>query len=147
MGREGKTKMQNNPYSNYQQQSVMTMTGGEMLVKLYDEVIRQMNIAKRSIADKDIAATNLSLQKCQRIINYLDNTLDDRYSVSASLSSLYEFFIRQLVEANIKKDDALLDDIIPMIAELRDTFVQAEKLSRMGQQPAVQPSGLVGAVG
>lgn len=147
MGREGKTKMQNNPYSNYQQQSVMTMTGGEMLVKLYDEVIRQMNIAKRSIADKDIAATNLSLQKCQRIINYLDNTLDDRYSVSASLSSLYEFFIRQLVEANIKKDDALLDDIIPMIAELRDTFVQAEKLSRMGQQPAVQPSGFVGAVG
>ena len=28
-----------NPYQKYQQQSVMTMTQGEMLTKLYDEVI------------------------------------------------------------------------------------------------------------
>lgn len=122
-----------NPYDNYRQQSVMTMTGGEMLVKLYDETLRQMNSAKRSMAENDLAASNLSLQKCQRILNYLDNTLDKRYPVSTSLSSLYDFFIRQTVAANIRKDSTLLDDIMPMIAELRDTFVQAEKLSRMGQ--------------
>ena len=32
-----------NPYQKYQQQSVMTMTPGEMLLKLYDEVITQLN--------------------------------------------------------------------------------------------------------
>ena len=35
-----------NPYQQYQRQSVMTMTQGEMLTKLYDEVIKQMSGAK-----------------------------------------------------------------------------------------------------
>lgn len=136
----------NNPYDNYKQQSVMTMTRGEMLVKLYDEVIRQLNSACRSIQEKDIAATNQSLQKCQMILNYLDNTLDKKYEVSASLSSLYDFFIRQIVSANMRKEASLLVEILPMITELRDTFVQAEKLSRMGQtRPAT--GNMVSAVG
>lgn len=133
--------MYSNPYDNYKQQSVMTMTGGEMLVKLYDETIKQMNSARRSIETNDIAATNLSLQKCQRILNYLNSTLDKKYPVSESLASLYDFFLRQTVTANIRKDTALLDEMVPMISELRDTFVQAEKLSRMGQQRAIPERG------
>lgn len=140
--------MNNNPYDSYKQQSVMTMTHGEMLVRLYDEVIKQMNSAKRSIGDKDASATNQSLQKCQRILNYLDNTLDKKYEVSASLSSLYDFFIQQTLAANVRKDASLLEDLIPMIVDLRDTFVQAEKLSRMStQRPMTQTNSFVGAVG
>ena len=32
-----------NPYQKYQQQSVMTMTQGEMLTKLYNEIIKQFS--------------------------------------------------------------------------------------------------------
>lgn len=137
-----------NPYDNYKQQAVMTMTPGEMLVKLYDGAIRQMNSARRSITEKDINAANTALQKAQNIFNYLDNTLDRRYEVSEPLSSLYEFFITQVVAANVRKDVKPLDDIIPLVSELRDTYVQAEKLSRISQQHAVAPQGnLIGAVG
>lgn len=136
----------NASYENYKQQSVMTMTHGEMLVKLYDEVIRQLGSAIRSIEEKDIAATNKSLQKVQSILRYLDATLDMQYDVSGSLAALYEFFIHQTITANVSKETALLTDIIPMVQDLRDAFTQAEKLSRMGQRTAASPN-LMSAVG
>ena len=36
-----------NAYQKYQQQSVTTMTQGEMLIKLFDETIKQLNAVKR----------------------------------------------------------------------------------------------------
>ena len=42
-----------NPYQKYQQQSVMTMTPGEMLLKLYDEVITQLNAVRQFNVEKD----------------------------------------------------------------------------------------------
>lgn len=140
--------MYNNSYNTYKQQSVMTMTSGEMLVKLYDEVIKQMNSAIHSIGSNDTVSANLSLQKCQKILNYLDNTLDRKYPISQQLSSLYDFFIRQIVDANVRKEAKALEETLPLVIELRDTFVQAEKLSRISsqQRPSAAAGGMLGAV-
>ena len=117
-----------NPYQQYQRQSVMTMTQGEMLTKLYDEVIKQMSGAKICLTEKDLSGVNNALQKAQRI--YLKSTLDFKYEISGNLDALYDFFIERIVQANLKKDAAMLDEIIPMIEDLRDTFVQADRNAR-----------------
>lgn len=122
--------MAQNPYQKYQQQSVMTMTPGEMLLKLYDEVITQLTAAKQFNEEKDIQRANAAFQKAQKILRYLDQTLDPQYEISASLSALYDYFIRRLVDANLHKDNAPIDEVLPMIAELRDTFYQADKATR-----------------
>jgi len=119
-----------NPYQQYQRQSVMTMTQGEMLTKLYDEVIKQMSGAKICLTEKDLSAVNNALQKAQRILFYLKSTLDFKYEISGNLDALYDFFIERIVQANLKKDAAMLDEIIPMIEDLRDTFVQADRNAR-----------------
>lgn len=119
-----------NPYQRYQQQSVMTMTPGEMLLKLYDEVITQLTAVRQFNEEKDYEKSNASLKKAQRIIRYLDQTLDPQYEISGSLSALYDYFIRRLVEANLHKDNGPIDEVLPMVAELRDTFAQADKASR-----------------
>lgn len=119
-----------NPYQQYQRQSVMTMTQGEMLTKLYDEVIKQMSGAKICLTEKDLSAVNNALQKAQRILFYLKSTLDFKYEISGNLDALYDFFIERTVQANLKKDAAILDEIIPMIEDLRDTFVQADRNAR-----------------
>ena len=108
-----------NPYQKYQQQSVMTMTPGEMLTRLFDE-------------QKDYAQANDALQRAQRILRHLDATLDRQYEVSHGLSALYDYFIRRTVEANIRKEDAPIDEILPMVIELRDSFIQADRLARHG---------------
>ena len=104
-----------NPYQQYQRQSVMTMTQGEMLTKLYDEVIKQMSGAKICLTEKDLSGVNNALQKAQRILFYLKSTLDFKYEISGNLDALYDFFIERIVQANLKKDAAMLDEIIPMI--------------------------------
>lgn len=122
--------MVQNPYQKYQQQSVMTMTPGEMLLKLYDEVITQLSAARQFNDEKDIARANAAFQKAQRILRYLDQTLDPQYEISANLSALYDYFIRRLVEANTRKSNEPVDEVLPMIEELRETFYQADKASR-----------------
>ena len=119
-----------NPYQQYQRQSVMTMTQGEMLTKLYDEVIKQMSGAKICLTEKDLSGVNNALQKAQRILFYLKSTLDFKYEISGNLDALYDFFIERTVQANLKKDAAMLDEIIPMIEDLRATFVQADRNAR-----------------
>ena len=119
-----------NPYQQYQRQSVMTMTQGEMLTKLYDEVIKQMSGAKICLTEKDLSGVNNALQKAQRILFYLKSTLDFKYEISGNLDALYDFFIERTVQANLKKDAAMLEEIIPMIEDLRDTFVQADRNAR-----------------
>lgn len=122
--------MAQNPYQKYQQQSVMTMTPGEMLMRLYNEVITQLSAAKQFNEEKDYQKANAAFQKAQKILRYLDQTLDPQYEISASLSALYDYFIRRLVDANLHKDNAPIDEVLPMITDLRDTFMQADKATR-----------------
>ena len=129
-----------NPYQKYQQQSVMTMTPGEMLLKLYDEVITQLNAVRQFNVEKDYQGANASLKKAQRIITYLNQTLDFQYEISGSLSALYDYFLRRLVDANVHKDNPLLDEVLSMITELRETFAQADKNSRSGASGAPAPA-------
>ena len=121
-----------NPYQKYQQQSVMTMTPGEMLTRLFDELIKQLSAFKEFNRQRDYSGANTALQKAQRILRHLNNTLDFQYEVSNGLSALYDYFFRRTLEANLHKDDAPIDEILPMIVELRDSFIQADKLARHG---------------
>lgn len=128
--------MARNPYESYKKQSIMTMTPGDMLITLYDEILKECTAGKIAIAKKNYTEVNRALQKVQRILNHLKTTLDFKYEISESLSSLYDYFIRQVMEANIKKDAALLDEVMPMIKDLRDTYSEADKRSRSGAAKA-----------
>ncbi len=122
--------MNTSAYAQYKQQSIVTLTPGEMIVKLYDEAIKRCNFSVKYIEDNDFEAANLSLKKAQDIIFYLKSALNTGYEVSQNLSQLYDYAKAQLVEANIKKDAAPIHNVIPMLKELREAFEEAEKATR-----------------
>lgn len=125
--------MNHNPYQAYKQQSVMTMTAGEMLTAVYDGLLKELTVAKSAFASKDWSAVNQRLQKSQRILHYLSNSLDRQYEVSGQLDALYDYFLHVVVQANIKKDPAQLDTVITMVGELRDTYIQADRKLRAAE--------------
>lgn len=127
--------MPRNPYESYKKQSIMTMTPGDMLLTLYDEILKQGETAKVAMERKEYGEVNRALQKAQRILNHLKATLDFKYDIAKNLDALYDYFIQQIVCANIKKDPSLLDEILPMIKDLRDTYCEADKRSRSGGTP------------
>ena len=122
--------MTNNPYETYKQQSVMTMTPGQILIAVYDELIKQLNIAILSFENKDMMEINRSLQKSQRIINELRATLNYDYEISKNLEDIYNFLNRAIMNANIKKDPSDLKDVLEIATGLRDAFSTAEKSTR-----------------
>lgn len=120
-----------NGYSEYKKQSLQTLTPMEIVVKLYDEAEKQMNLAIIAIGDKNYAGANKSLQKTQDIVNALRSVLDMKIPMSKDLDALYDFFNRQLVSANVKKDVKMIQELIPMFADLRDAFAQVAAMPRV----------------
>jgi len=119
-----------NAYSSYKKQSITTMTPIEIVVKLYDECERQMSRAVHFIAQKDYAGANAALMKSIEIVGALRSVLDMNIEMSKSLDSLYEYFTRELIEANLKKDALKVKNLIPMMGELRDAFSQISKMPK-----------------
>ena len=125
--------VKHNPYQAYQQQAVMTMTPGDMLTALYDGLLKQLNLAQAGFASRDYAAVNRSLQKAQLILPHLQGSLNFQYEISNSLNALYEYFDHVTVQANVKKEPGGLDEVIQMIGDLRETYIQAAKQTRTAE--------------
>lgn len=123
----------NNPYQAYQQNSVTQSTPGELTLMLYNGCLKFLNQAKKGIETKDIELKNTNIQKAQNILRELMVTLDMSIAVSASLAALYEYMIRNLVEANIQNDVSKVDEVIGYTTEFRDTWKQVIQLNRQKQ--------------
>lgn len=138
-----------NPYMQYKQQSVMTMTHGEMLTRLYEGAIKFLNLAIREFekdkrTSEDVISANKSLRRAQDIVKYLQDTLNKKYEVSSSLKRLYEFFDRQIMRSLIDGDSKPIREIVPLIEDLKNTFAQADKMARMERTTAGSPLTLQG---
>lgn len=116
-------------YQQYKEQSINTMTQGELLMLLYDELVKRITRSELALQKEDYPLFEASVQRCVDILNYLDDTLDDQYPVSAELHKLYEFFCYELGRIKIGRNMQGLSRIKPMLIDLRDTFREAEKTS------------------
>lgn len=122
-----------NPYQSYQQNSVTTASPGELTLMLYNGCLKFINQAKKAIADKNIEAKNTNIQKAQNIIRELMVTLNMDLEVSKNMMSLYDYMNRQLIEANLKSDIAILDEVEGLVTEFRDTWKEVIQVNRQKQ--------------
>ena len=123
-----------NPYQQYKEQSISTLAPGELLVKLFDESIKQMNLAKMAIQNNpDLSVANDCLNKALTIIYTLTTSLDMRFPIANDLRNMYIFIVKQIHTANMKKDVDVIEETLPLIKDLRDSFDQADKINRKNQ--------------
>ena len=108
-------------YQQYKQQSVGSMTSGELLLLLYDELVKRATMASIALDKGEFPAFEAAVERCIDIVNYLDETLDRQYPISQDLGRMYEYFTHQL--GRIKQE---LEKLRPMLAEMRDAFHTAE---------------------
>lgn len=122
-----------NPYGQYKQNSIMTASPQELTLMLYNGALKFIGQGKIYIEQKDIPKANESIMRSQDIIQELNITLDMDYEVSTGLRSLYTYILDKLVDANISKDVKHLDEATEMVTELRDTWKEAMRLSKIGK--------------
>jgi flagellar secretion chaperone FliS len=123
----------NNPYQSYQQNSINTASPGELTLMLYNGCLKFIRLAKTAIAEKNIEVKNTNLLKAQKIVQELMVTLNLDHEVSKNLMPLYDYLNRRLIEANIKSDSAILDEVEEFITEFRDTWKQVIQINRQKQ--------------
>jgi flagellar secretion chaperone FliS len=123
----------NNPYNSYQQNSVNTASPGELTLMLYNGCLKFINLAKNAIRHKDIETKNMNILKAQKIIQELMVTLNMDLEVSRNMMSLYEYINHRLIEANIKNDELILQEVENLVMDFRDTWKQVIQLNRQRQ--------------
>ncbi|MCI9352411.1 MAG: flagellar protein FliS [Lawsonibacter sp.] len=123
-------------YQQYKQQSINSMTPGELLMLLYDEAVKRSTLASIALDKQDWSTFEGAMDRCIDIVNYLDETLDRQYPISHDLSRMYEYFTYQMGRIKIGRNKAELERLRPMLADMRDAFRAAEKNSSAQEKRA-----------
>ena len=116
-------------YQQYKQQSINSMTPGELLLLLYDELVKRSTLASIAWDKQDWPTIEAALDRCTDMVNYLDETLDRQYPISRDLSRMYDYFTYELGRVKIGRNKKELERLRPMLADMRDTFRAAERNS------------------
>jgi flagellar protein FliS len=110
----------------YYQTQVQSQSPLELVVMLYDGAIRFLNVAADGTRRQDLKAKREGMSRALAIISELQNTLNlqEGGEVAQSLDLLYTYINGRLLEANIKKDAAPLDEAVRLLQPLRDAWAQ-----------------------
>ena len=119
--------MNQNGYQQYKTQSINTMTKAEMLILLYDELIKRLTRAEIALKNEKFTEFDSAVTSCREIIDYLSSTLDRKYAISQELYRMYVYFQYELARLSAGRKIQTIEEIKPLIIELRDTFKEADK--------------------
>jgi flagellar protein FliS len=118
-------------FDEYKRNKVITANGVELIIQLYDEVMRNIRIVKPILAkdDKlsfeDIKTKSTALNKAVNVVTALADSLDMEKGgeISNNLSKLYEFINLRLLNANLNNDPVMLDEATRVLNELREAWI------------------------
>lgn len=119
--------MATNPYQKYKEEMVMTMTQGELLLLLYDELVKRLTSAELLLEKSDYPNFEKQMTRAGDIVRYLNETLDFQYPISRELYRMYDFFLVEFSRIRVSRKKEALQKVMPLVQELRDTFKEAEK--------------------
>jgi len=108
-----------------------TASKEELVLMLYEGGIKFLNQAIIAIEKKDYMRANQVILRVQDIIREFQITLDHQYPISQQFDALYDYMHRRLVEANMSKDIDMLNEVLGMFREFRDTWREAMKIAKI----------------
>jgi flagellar secretion chaperone FliS len=112
------------PYRAYVQTDVNTASQARLVFMLYGGALKFINEAKQAIADRRVADAHGKINRTIDIVEELRNSLDMQAggSIAANLDSLYDFVLRRLFDADMKKDASILDEARLVLDDLREAW-------------------------
>ncbi|ATD54622.1 flagellar export chaperone FliS [Clostridium chauvoei] len=123
-----------NAFNVYKNNSVNYASKEQLLLMLVDGAVKFSKIARESLVSKDVKKSHENLVKVQNIFTELMVSLDQSAGEWAEqIFSVYEFIKNKLVEININKDIQALDELMPLIEEIRDIWYEAYEVSKLNR--------------
>jgi flagellar protein FliS len=120
--------MNANGYQQYKTQAVNTMTASEMLLLLFDELVKRLTRAELALEVKDQDLFKQSVIRSREIVQYLKMTLNRSYAISRELSAMYDFFIFELGRIEAGRNPKVIEELRELVEELREAFREASRM-------------------
>lgn len=120
--------MYNAKVKNYQKEALKTRVAGadryEIIQMLLAGVIEKLVFAKVSIEKRNLEAKSEHLSKASAIIEALRGCLDFNAGgeVTENLFSLYSYMIDRLVDASLKNDPDIVEEVSSLIKEIKSAW-------------------------
>ena len=108
----------------YFQTQAATTSQGEILLLLYDGIVKFLTRAKEKIHEKDFAAKGIAISRAMDIISELDACLNAEKggALTENLHRLYAYCNTRLLDANLRMSIPYVDEVIRIIENLRDAY-------------------------
>jgi flagellar protein FliS len=120
-----------NPYASpnaYQESAVLTASPGQLVVMLYDGILKFLRQADAALGESDIQATHERLSRAEAIITELHATLDlSQGKVAENLEGIYVFWKKMIWEIRRDRDREKLGRLLAMVRDLRDAWAIVAK--------------------
>jgi flagellar protein FliS len=116
----------------YRANAVLTASPGQLVLMLYDGALRALGLAREAFTRppgdlRRLEAINTQLIKAQQIINQLQGTLnfdagDGQFA--REMQRLYDYYLRRLLEANLRKQVEPVVEVERLLGEVRDAWAE-----------------------
>jgi flagellar protein FliS len=96
----------------------------ELIALLFDGLLTSLSVAKAHMEAGNIEGKSNAISKSTRIITEgLKGSLDPRGGdLSDNLGLLYDYCVTSLMQAHLKNDTALIDEVIGLIGPVSETW-------------------------
>ena len=117
-----------NPWKSYRRIATQTAPPGQLVLMLFDGAIRSLDRALLGFNSQDVGERNATihnnLQHAVDILRELNSSLDLEAGgqLADTLRNLYAYFERRLHESNVRKSRKGIDEVLPMLKQLRDAW-------------------------
>ncbi len=119
-----------NAYAKYNNSKVLTASPAELTLMLYEGAIKFCNIAILGIEQNDIQKAHTNIRKVEKIIDEFRSTLDRKYAVAEDFDRVYVYLLQRLLEANVKKDKAILEEVNMHLRSMRDNWKEVMRINK-----------------
>jgi flagellar protein FliS len=104
-----------------------------LIVMLYEGALKAVHTARGALARGDVAGRGTAISKAIAIVDEgLRPALDLKAGgeIAANLSSLYDYIVNRLLYANLKQDEASLDEAAHLLSELKSAWEALDRKTR-----------------
>jgi len=121
-----------NPYTQYQDNHIITAGPEELLLIAYDHAIKFARIGREKMRAGAVVEKSKNIGKSRALIVELMSMLvvQQNAVLAANLANLYEYMVKRLAEAELNNDEKPISEVIDILTNLRSAWGQRVLLDR-----------------
>lgn len=121
----------NNAYNVYKNNSINYASKEQLLLMLVDGAVKFSKLAEKAIEENDVKKAHECIMKTEDIFTELTVSLDKSAGDwTIQIIEVYKFINQKLIEANLRKDLKVLQEVLPLIEQVRDLWHDVYKASK-----------------